>query len=59
MEYATEAIRVIEDKADDVIKPPKVVRIESRRENGNLIAIPIYKEPDQEAPGLNIEETRE
>ena len=47
MEYATEAIRVIEEKSDEVTKPPKVVRIESHRENGNLVAVPVYKETDE------------
>jgi len=36
-----------------------VVRIDAVRKNGKLTAVPVYEEPDQEALGQNIEETRE
>jgi len=49
----------IEQKAETIQDKPKVIRIDSVRKNGQLSAIPIYEEADQEVLGQNIEETRE
>lgn len=59
MQYAVNIMADIEDKAERIQNKPKVVRIDTMRKNGALCAIPVYEETDQEAPGLNIEETRE
>ena len=59
MEYAVGIMGDIEAKAACIQDKPKVVRIDSKRVNGTLTAIPIYEEPDQEALGQTIEETRE
>lgn len=54
MKYAVDVMGEIEEKAGK----PKVIRIDSYRKDGKLIAVPVY-ETDQEEPGQNIEETRE
>jgi len=58
MEYAVGIMADIEHKAACIQDKPKIVKIDSYRENGKLVAVPIY-EPDQEALGQTIEETRE
>jgi hypothetical protein len=59
MQYAVQVMNEIEEKAECIQDKPKVIRIDAIRANGKLSAVPVYEEPDQEAPGLNIEETRE
>jgi len=57
-EYAVGILAEIENKAACIQDKPKIVKIDSYRENGKLVAVPIY-EHDQEALGQTIEETRE
>ena len=59
MQYAVGLMAEIEEKAACIQDKPKIIRIDSVRKDGKLSAIPIYEEPDQEDPGLDIEETRE
>lgn len=59
MQYAVGLMNDIEQKAESFKDKPKVIRIDLVRKNGTRSAIPVYEEPDQEAPGQNIEETRE
>jgi len=50
--YAVGVLNEISEKAED---KPKVIRIDSYRENGKLVAVPIYQEPDSEAPRQAVE----
>lgn len=51
MDYAVGILGEISEKSEDLDPRPKVIRIDSYRENGKLVAVPVYEEPDQEAPG--------
>lgn len=47
-QFNEHAMQILAQIQEEKYEKPKVVRIESRRENGKLIAVPIYEERDED-----------
>ena len=58
-QFTRYAVGVINEITEKVEEKPKVIRIDSYRENGKLVAVPVYEEPDHADHGRGVESHEE